>query len=317
MKRIMTIVALMCAVAFQVSAQTADIEKLLKEIEQKVKLADEHPKDGKMQLNAAYAMTLDTLGEKRDFDRALTYANRALKIAQECPAPKDTLLALTCEQLGLIYMAKQDLEKSMDFYEKALDAYEVELGRFDPVTNGNKMVYGWIMAALQPSRGFTKVKEAMDDNARAPQDKRIQNMDEANIAVEMALELLIADQSKQFQHALPTIVVDGKRYFILQTDFWNMERPIVGWIAQSLMSSDAKDKETKEDDTILYSEDGTFKVLTEADEDQRKPQFNARYFKNNRNQLELDDGDARMQLLSDEAYNQVLAKYREFRAANK
>lgn len=30
-----------------------------------------------------------------------------------------------------------------------------------------------------------------------------------------------------------------------------------------------------------------------------------------------DDGDARMQLLSDEAYNQVLAKYREFRAANK
>ena len=101
MKKVMlTIVALMCAVTFQMNAQN-NVEKLPKMIEQKVKLADKHQKDGKMQLEAAYALIEDSLGEKRDFDRALTYATRALKIAQERPAPKDTLLALTCQALGI------------------------------------------------------------------------------------------------------------------------------------------------------------------------------------------------------------------------
>jgi len=313
----MTIVALMCAMAFQVNAQTTDMEKLQKEIEKKVKLADKHPKDGKMQLNAVCAILDDSLSENRDFDRALIYANRALKIAQEHPAPQDTLLALTCDRLGTIYMGKQDMEKAMDFLEMALDAYEVELGRFDPVTNGCKLIYGWMMATMRPSRGFAKIVEAMDDNARAPQEKRIQNMDEANISLEMVTELLIDEQTQRFHHALPSIVVNGKRYMILQTGFWNMERPIVGWLAQAFIPSDMKADATKEDDTILYGEDGTIKVMTEAEEDQRKILFNAQYYNNNRSMLELKDDDARMQFLNDEAYNQVLVKYHEFKAAGK
>ena len=42
MKRILTIVALMCAVAFQVNAQNS-VEQALKLAEQKVKLADKIP----------------------------------------------------------------------------------------------------------------------------------------------------------------------------------------------------------------------------------------------------------------------------------
>lgn len=316
-KLFLTALAMMCAVAFQVNAQNPNVEKLLKNIEQKVKLADKHPKDGKMQLNAACALTDDSLGEKRDFDRALTYANRALKIAQEQPSPKDTLLALTCTELGLIYMAKQDMQKSMDYIEMSLDAYEVELGRLDPVTNGNKLVYGWMMAAVQPSRGFSKVVEAINDNARAPQDKRIQNMDEANFSLEMALELLLAEQYQRFRHALPSIVIDGKRYIILQTGFWNMERPIVGWIAKGLVPSDTKNNTTGDDDTILYGEDGTFRVLTEADEDKRQLLFNVEYVNNNRNFLKLNDGEARLMFLNDEAYNQVLTKFHDFKASKK
>ena len=98
----MTIVALMCAVAFQMNAQTTNVEKLQKEIEQKVKQADKNPKNGKMQYQAAMALINNELEEKKDFDRALTYANRALKIAREHPAPQDTLLGLSCMSLGFL-----------------------------------------------------------------------------------------------------------------------------------------------------------------------------------------------------------------------
>ena len=94
-KSLLVVLALMCAAAFQVNAQTPDVEKAQKVIEQNMKLADKNPKDGKMQLKAALTILNDTLTGKRDLDLALTYANRALKIAKECPAPKDTLLGLT------------------------------------------------------------------------------------------------------------------------------------------------------------------------------------------------------------------------------
>ncbi|MBO4463198.1 MAG: tetratricopeptide repeat protein [Prevotella sp.] len=313
MKRIMTIMALICAVAFQVNAQTTNVEDLLKTIEQKVKQADKHPKDGKMQLTAAYAILSDSLSGNRDWDRALNYANRAMKIAVEHPAPQDTLLGLSYEALGMIYLGKEDMATALDFYEMAMDAFDVELGRFDPVTNGTKLIYGWLMTAAQPSRGFPKILEAIYDNERAPQDKRIKNMDQANITLEAALEMLLAEQTQRFRYALPMLYIDGKKYFIVQTSKWNIERPIVGWMAQGLMPSEAKDDAAKDDDSILIGDDGQFLVLTEADKDKRQMLFNFNYSRLNRHYLQFNDGEARIMFFSPDVYNQILTKYREFK----
>lgn len=309
----MTIMALICAVAFQVNAQTTNVEDLLKTIEQKVKQADKHPKDGKMQLTAAYAILSDSLSGNRDWDRALNYANRAMKIAVEHPAPQDTLLGLSYEALGMIYLGKEDMATALDFYEMAMDAFDVELGRFDPVTNGTKLIYGWLMTAAQPSRGFPKILEAIYDNERAPQDKRIKNMDQANITLEAALEMLLAEQTQRFRYALPMLYIDGKKYFIVQTSKWNIERPIVGWMAQGLMPSEAKDDAAKDDDSILIGDDGQFLVLTEADKDKRQMLFNFNYSRLNRHYLQFNDGEARIMFFSPDVYNQILTKYREFK----
>ena len=310
----MTIMALICAVAFQVNAQTTNVEDLLKTIEQKVKQADKHPKDGKMQLTAAYAILSDSLSGNRDWDRALNYANRAMKIALEHPAPQDTLLGLSYEVLGMIYLGKEDMATALDFYEMAMDAFDVELGRFDPVTNGTKLIYGWLMTAAQPSRGFPKILEAIYDNERAPQDKRIKNMDQANITLEAALEMLLAEQTQRFRYALPMLYIDGKKYFIVQTSKWNIERPIVGWMAQGLMPSEAKDDAAKDDDSILIGDDGQFLVLTEADKDKRQMLFNFNYSRLNRHYLQFNDGEARIMFFSPDVYNQILTKYREFKS---
>lgn len=308
MKRIVTLV-LMCAMAFQMNAQTANVEKLLKEAEQIAKLADQNPDNGKMQLNAARAFVNNSWGENCDFDRALVYAHKALKIAQEHPAPQDTLLALTCQTLGLIYVGKQDMENAMDYYEKSLDAFEVELGRLDPVTNGSKLIFGWMIMGAQPSRAFSKILEAIHDNAKAPQEKRIQNMEEAAIILEMAMEMAIEEQTQDFRYALPVITFDGNPYIIVQTGSWNIERPIVGW-----MSLSSPEQETDgENETILFGQDGRLTVLSEEDQDKRQLMFNCKYSSNNPLMLELNEGDARFLNFAPDVYEQILSAFREFK----
>ena len=146
MKKILSTLAvvLCCAMTTTVHAQDK-VEQALKLAEQKAKFADENVENGKVQYEAAISFISDDLGEKKDLDRALTYANRALKIAQEHPAPQDTLKGLTCYALGMIYMWKQSWENSFDFMQMAMDAFQEELGRYDPVTNGTKLIYGYFI----------------------------------------------------------------------------------------------------------------------------------------------------------------------------
>ena len=312
MKKIVIIVTLLCIMVLHANAQNS-VEQALKLAEQKVKLAEKNPKNGKMQYEAAMAFINDELGEKKDFDRALTYANRALKIAREHPAPKDTLRGLTCMGLGLIYMGKGEYENSMDFMEMAMDAFEVELGRDNPVTNGVKLVYGVMMMGPQPVRGFTKVQEAMFDNSFAPKDKRIENMDEANIVLETALEMLIADQTRRFRYALPMITLNGKKCVVVQTADWNMERPLVGWKLQSLLRSDEENKAFKGDDTVICDDNFQFIVLSDDEMEKRQITFNFRHKILNPRKLETDEGDARIWFLTPATYNNLLAKYRDYK----
>ena len=310
----MTIVALMCAVAFQMNAQTTNVEKLQKEIEQKVKQADKNPKNGKMQYQAAMALINNELEEKKDFDRALTYANRALKIAREHPAPQDTLLGLSCMSLGMIYLGKQNFANANDYFEMAMDAFEVELGRDDPVTNGTKLVYGGMMLGPQAARGFTKVQEAMFDNSIAPKDKRINNMDEANILLEMALEMLIAQQTDYFRYALPMITMDGKKYLIVQTADWNMERPLVGWQQQNLKRTKEERESFEGDDVLICDESQQFMVLSEEEKEKRNMTFNFYHKVMNPRHLETNEGDTRIWFLTPATYNNLLTKYREYKS---
>ncbi len=81
MKKMMTIVALMCAVTFQVNAQNSDEQlqkKALEVVLEAAKEADANPTDGRKQYVAAAGFNMDLLGDKVDLDRALAYANKAL-----------------------------------------------------------------------------------------------------------------------------------------------------------------------------------------------------------------------------------------------
>lgn len=313
MKKIMTIVALICAVAFQADAQNK-VDEALKLAEQKAKLADENLENGKMQYEAAVSFLSDDLGEKKDLDRALTYANRAFKISQEHPAPQDTLKGLSCYALGMIYMRKQSWENCFDYMEMAMDAFQEELGRYDPVTNGTKLIYGYFMAGAQPLRAFPKIQDAFNDNSMTPQNKRIENMDLANIVQELALEMLIAEHTKRLSHAVPMLFHDGKTYLVVQTKDWNMERSLVGWMVPSMLRTDAENASYKGDNLILCDENFQFIVVPDEEKDKYRMDFDIIHRIRNPRQLLVKDGSARIWFLNDQFYNDILNKFREFKS---
>ena len=316
-KILMTLAAVFCcAMTTTVDAQDK-VEQALKQAEQKAKLADENVENGKMQYEAAVSFISDDLGEKKDLDRALTYANRAFKIAQEHPAPQDTLKGLTCYALGMIYMWKQSWENCFDYLEMAMDAFQEELGRYDPVTNGTKLVYGYFMAGAQPLRAFPMIQEAFTDNSMTPQDKRIENMDMAFIAQSMALEMLIAEYTKRMSRAVPMIIRDGKSYLVVQTKDWNMERPLVGWMAPAMLRTEAENKVFKGDDLIICDENFKLIVVPEEEKDQYMINFNYIHQIRNPRQIQIKDGSSAIWFLNDQSYNDILNKYRELKSKKK
>ena len=316
MKKILTtlIIAIFCcAMTTTVHAQDK-VEQALKLAEQKAKFADENMENGKVQYEAAVSFISDDLGEKKDLDRALTYANRAYKISLEHPAPQDTLKGLSCYALGMIYMWKQSWENCFDYMEMAMDAFQEELGRYDPVTNGTKLVYGYFMAGAQPLRAFPLILQAFTDNSMAPQNKRIENIDKAFIAQSMALEMLIADYTKRMSHAVPAVIHEGKSYYVIQTKDWNMERPLVGWTVPSMLRTDAENASFKGDDLILC--DDNFQLFVVPEEEKEKYNLNFSFLHQVRNprQLQIKDGSSYIWFLNDQSYNDILKKYREFKS---
>lgn len=312
MKRLVTIVALMSAFMFQANAQVS-VEQALKDAEEQAKLADKNPKDGKQQYNAAVRFYSDALGDKKDLDRALTYANRALEIAKAQPVPADTLMGLTCYAIGSIYLQMQDYEKAQDYMFKALDGFEQELGRYDPVTNGTKLVVASMMIGLQPLRAFPRIMDAFVDNSIAPEDKRIQNMYEANIAEEFALEFIIAEYTDRYRYALPLITYEGKRYLVVETNEWSMEKPLVGWMVPSLVETDIAAEKSENDRLVLCDDNNHFKVLTGEERHKVNLIFNFKHYVGNPRQLECNPEDARIMFFQPNDYNEILTAYREFK----
>lgn len=311
MKRIYIVLTLTCVYACIVHAQTATPDKLSNETEKIVKIADKHPKDGKKQLNAANALLNDRISPTPDYNRALNYAHKALNIAKNSPL-KDTLLALSYETLGSIYMEKKEVDNTVYYIEKALDAYAVELGRFDPVTNGSKLIFGWMMLKAKPSLGFPKIFDALYDNSRAPRHKIVQNMPDATIALEMALELFLKEQIEIFRYALPMLTINDKKCLLVQTDFWNMEFPLVGWTLRG--KEDTEEDTEKERKTILFTQDEKFIVLSDEEKENFKVSFNTKYTKAVPTSLYLNDDEARIFFLSPEYHEKVLNMFREFKA---
>lgn len=312
MKRIiMAAFALICMI-ISLNAQS-DVEKLLKDAEAKANLADANPTNARMQYDAAKALSYDEIININNLDRVKKYASKAINIALEEPVQKDTILGLSYDLLGRIYLGEKSYENAFDFWEMAIDAYEKELGKYDPVTIGKKFTYAYSITFFDPYRGYPIMVEAFSDNEKAPSHKRVKNMDLATILLEISLEQYIAEQNKRFKYTLPEIVYEGEKYVIVQTRRWSMESPLIGWF---MPLSDTEENQPDKFDYIIFLNEITGEFRQFAKDDNNRPEFSTsfRYSEKDPRNLEIKELNISLKKYPQSTYNQILEKYLEFKS---
>lgn len=320
MKKMITLAAVLCCAMTSTMAIAQDnMDEVVKEVEQRVKMADKNPSDGKLQLQAGRALLSYKLGDKIDFERSMTYANRAQKIAESQTVLKDTLKGGVYLLLSDLYLRKQDGRKAFDYAEMGLEALSQELGRYDRWTIFQKLYVGYFtMMYLDTRRGSLMIQQAFLDSELAPAEKRIQNITELSALYEMALEYSMADIAIKMNHGLPVIVFEGKRYLMLETSEWNMEKPLVGWLMPNLMQMIKGEEDESETGLILCEFDDVDAPLRYIKpEDENRPEFKVTVAINptDHSLLNIPKENTILWFLDEPSYNKVLEKYHAFKAS--
>ena len=315
MKRIITIVALICAVTFQVNAQnTAEENK--KNAEQAMKLADENPDDGLKQYAAAAALTNVAIDDKSKCEQALAYAQKALKIAQAQKELKDTLLANSYSLIGNIYMLQRNVDNACDYMELSIDAVEKEFGRYDPVTIYYRLKSGLNIISLYPDtrRGFLHIMQAFYDNDKAPADKRIKNLEQLNIRFNLAMEQMLAAYTNMNRNGVPVVMKDGVVNLIVQTRDWHIGQPLVNWLTPNMLRSEEEKKAHWGEGLILMTDNGEFHRLTKEEGQKVELMFPPFFLNTNSNEMEITPGASFLFYLNPQSYEETVKRFEEFKS---
>ena len=316
----MTLAAVLCCATTVVNAQNTVEENKkmvstnLQMAEQKVKLADENPTDGQKQYAAATALTSIAANTDGQYDRAISYAHKALEIAKAQKEQKDTLLANTYSLLGNIYLMQGSVDNACDFMELSVDATQEQLGRYDAVTIYSRLKTGLTLISIYPDtrRGFLHVLQAFYDNDKAPVNKRIKNMDQFNIRHNLAMEQMLTAYTNANRYAVPVFMMDGEKYYIVQTRDWHIGQPLVNWLSPNMLRSQEEREAHMGENIVIMNDKGEFRRLSK--EEGQKALLETPNFWINTNSRELETAPSAGYLwyLQPQVYNDTVKRFEEF-----
>ena len=319
-KIIMTLAAVLCCATTVVNAQNTVEENKkmvstnLQMAEQTVKLADENPTDGQKQYAAATALTSIAANTDGQYDRAISYAHKALEIAKAQKEQKDTLLANTYSLLGNIYLMQGSVDHACDFMELSVDAAQEQLGRYDAVTIYSRLKTGLTLISIYPDtrRGFLHVLQAFYDNDKAPVNKRIKNMDQFNIRHNLAMEQMLTAYTNANRYAVPVFMMDGEKYYIVQTRDWHIGQPLVNWLSPNMLRSQEEREAHMGENIVIMNDKGEFRRLSK--EEGQKALLETPNFWINTNSRELETAPSAGYLwyLQPQVYNDTVKRFEEF-----
>ena len=319
-KIIMTLAAVLCCATTVVNAQNTVEENKkmvstnLQMAEQKVKLADENPTDGQKQYAAATALTSIAANTDGQYDRAISYAHKALEIAKAQKEQKDTLLANTYSLLGNIYLMQGSVDNGCDFMELSVDAAQEQLGRYDAVTIYSRLKTGLTLISIYPDtrRGFLHVMQAFYDNDKAPINNRIKNMDQFNIRHNLAMEQMLTAYTNANRYAVPVFMMDGEKYYIVQTRDWHIGQPLVNWLSPNMLRSQEEREAHMGENIVIMNDKGEFRRLSKEEGQKvllETPNF---WINTNSRELETAPSAAYLWYLQPQVYNDTVKRFEEF-----
>ena len=313
-KLLMTLTAaILCCATTVVNAQNT-VEENVKIAEQTVKLADANPTDGQKQYAAATALMGVAVNTDGQYDRAISYAHKALEIAKAQKERKDTLLANSYSLLSNIYMLQGSVDNACDFMELSVDAAEEQLGRYDAGTIYNRLKTGLTLISIYPDtrRGFLQVMQAFYDNDKAPVNNRIKNMDQFTIRFNLAMEQMLTAYANGNRYAIPVVTMDGEKYYMVQTRDWHIGQPLANWLSPNMLRSQEEREAHKGENIVLMNDKGEFRRLSK--EEGQKVALETPSFMFNATSREIVTAPNATYLwyLQPQIYNDTVKRFEEF-----
>ena len=305
--------AILCCATTVMNAQNT-VEENVKIAEQTVKLADANPTDGQKQYAAATALMGVAVNTDGQYDRAISYAHKALEIAKAQKERKDTLLANSYSLLSNIYMLQGSVDNACDFMELSVDAAEEQLGRYDAGTIYNRLKTGLTLISIYPDtrRGFLHVMQAFYDNDKAPINNRIKNMDQFTIRFNLAMEQMLTAYANGNRYAIPVVTMDGEKYYMVQTRDWHIGQPLVNWLSPNMLRSQEEREARKGENIVLMNDKGEFRRLSK--EEGQKVALETPSFMFNATSREIVTAPNATYLwyLQPQIYNDTVKRFEEF-----
>ena len=246
MKKFITFVALICAIALQVNAQ---METPMQKCDRIVKTANDDPTNWKKQLDAGHTL-LDKEQIYYNIEKAMTFYERIHKMAVGADTNiPDSVVNEVVIWLMMCANNTGDAEK-VKFYCN-------EMIRHDMLQNRKESSMS-IMA-----RTWTAIYNMIDeDYATALADietiqKNLRNLnysgvENTEVMKTMLFESYLAQYRTYMQDKLLEATINGKKYVLIATNIWNVEQPFVGWEEKAMMTDDDNIEEKR----VFYGEDG-------------------------------------------------------------
>ena len=83
-------------------------------------------------------------------------------------------------------------------------------------------------------------------------ERNISGIENTDITTAMAFESVLSTYKKMFGDKLIEITFDGKKYIIIASKDWNIEKPLMGWMG----SFDDNSGDDNNKPKLMYGEDG-------------------------------------------------------------
>lgn len=137
-------------------------------------------------------------------------------------------------------------------------------------------------------------------------------MDQFNIRHNLAMEQMLTAYTNANRYAVPVFMMDGEKYYIVQTRDWHIGQPLVNWLSPNMLRSQEEREAHMGENIVIMNDKGEFRRLSKEEGQKvllETPNF---WINTNSRELETAPSAAYLWYLQPQVYNDTVKRFEEF-----
>jgi hypothetical protein len=273
------------------NAQTEEPESKVGKMLRLTKTADDNPTDWKAQLEAGHFL-LDKENGMYNQSQAGKYYERLYHLTtdynKEIP---DSVIQETIMMLITVASDKKNIDKALFYIDEMEHAKNVGVDIRDEVLNS--LAFWGVLYSMIKENHTKTLSYIMELRERLAQNGT-PGIEYTDAFTSIVFEKIIEKYRDMFGDKVIEMTFDGKKYYMISLNDWNIEKPLMGWMVKS-----------KENPLLLYGEDG--KVY---DDKYGQMEYSFNYYKDG---IKPKDGaNTRLVTVTPEHRQQMVEAYRSY-----